>query len=172
MHGGGKPSGFAFDLPVRSGRNCRASTTSTSCRSRSSARTCSTAGEGDRSTATDGTMKTEEQSLHGSGRKPAIELALATFAILVLELAMIRWLTTQIRIAANFAYLVLLAAFLGMGLGVGLGRHRARLARWSVPALAVVCVLLACARPLGLVHVRFPDLPTESNFEPGPTWPH
>ncbi len=115
-------------------------------------------------------MKTEEQSLHGSGRKPAIELALATFAILVLELAMIRWLTTQIRIAAYFANLVLLAAFLGMGLGVGLGRHRARLARWSVPALAVVCVLLACAGPLGLVHVRFPDLPTEWNFETGRTW--
>jgi hypothetical protein len=95
-------------------------------------------------------------------RNPAFTLAAVTFAILVLELAMIRWLTTQIRIAAYFANLVMLAAFLGMGLGVGLARHAARLARWSLPALAVVCVLLSCAQPLGLVHVRFPDLaPTE-----------
>ena len=53
-------------------------------------------------------------------RNPAFTLAAVTFAILVLELAMIRWLTTQIRVAAYFANLVLLAAFLGMGLGVGL----------------------------------------------------
>jgi hypothetical protein len=75
---------------------------------------------------------------------------------------MIRWLTTQIRVAAYFANLVMLAAFLGMGLGVGLARHTVRLARWSLPALAVVCVLLSCAEPFGLVHVRFPDLaPTD-----------
>jgi hypothetical protein len=91
-------------------------------------------------------------------RDPAVVLALTTFAILVLELAMIRWLTTQIRVAAYFANLVMLAAFLGMGLGVGLGRHSERLARWTLPALAVVCVFLACAGPLGLIHVSFPDL--------------
>ena len=47
----------------------------------------------------------------GSPRPPpAVQLAVATFAILVLELALIRWLGTQIRIAAYFANLVLLAA--------------------------------------------------------------
>jgi hypothetical protein len=98
-------------------------------------------------------------------------LALTTFAILVLELAMIRWLTTQIRVAAYFANLVLLAAFLGMGLGVGLARHAARLARWSLPTLAAVCVLLALAAPLGLVHVNFPDLaPTDWFMREGGTW--
>ncbi len=105
------------------------------------------------------------------GRHPALALAFATFAILVLELAMIRWFTTQIRIAAYFANLVLLATFLGMGLGVGLGRHSSRLARWSVPALAVVCVLLACAGPLGIIHVAFPDLaPTEWGKDSEGTW--
>ena len=100
------------------------------------------------------------------GRRPALVLALTTFAILVLELAMIRWLTTQIRIAAYFANLVLLAAFLGMGLGVGLGRHSARLARWSMPALAIVCVFLASAGPLDFVHVNFPNLsPTDWGHE-------
>jgi hypothetical protein len=104
-------------------------------------------------------------------RNPAFTLAAVTFAILVLELAMIRWLTTQIRVAAYFANLVLLASFLGMGLGVGLARHAARLARWSLPALAVVCVLLAFAGPLGLVHVSFPDLaPTDWGLSEGGTW--
>ncbi len=104
-------------------------------------------------------------------RHPAFALAAVTFAILVLELAMIRWLTTQIRVASYFANLVLLAAFLGMGLGVGLARHAPRLARWSLPALAVVCVLLALSTPLGLVHVRFPDLaPTDWFVSKGGTW--
>src|SRR5476651_279989 len=104
-------------------------------------------------------------------RNPAFTLAAVTFAILVLELAMIRWLTTQIRVAAYFANLVMLAAFLGMGLGVGLARHSARLARWSLPALAAVCVLLALAAPLGLVHVSFPDLtPTDWFMSKGGTW--
>src|SRR5207237_228540 len=101
-----------------------------------------------------------------------LRLAVATFAILVLELAMIRWLTTQIRIAAYFANLVLLAAFLGMGLGVGLGRHAARLARWTLPALAAISIILACAAPLGIVHVSFPDLPTEWSENSGSTWLH
>src|SRR5436190_95641 len=47
-------------------------------------------------------------------RKTAFSLALATFAILVLELAMIRWLATQVRIAAYFANLVVLACFWGV----------------------------------------------------------
>ncbi len=100
-----------------------------------------------------------------------LQLALTTFAILVLELAMIRWLTTQIRVAAYFANLVLLAAFLGMGLGVGLGRHGARLARWSLPTLAAVCLPIAFAVPLGLVHVSFPDLaPMEWGVKANGTW--
>ncbi|MFZ3323759.1 MAG: hypothetical protein WA190_15410 [Usitatibacter sp.] len=91
-----------------------------------------------------------------------------TFAILVLELALIRWLVTQVRVASYFANLVLLAAFLGMGLGVGLGRYSARLARWSLPVLAVVCVLLSTAQPLGFIHVQFPDLaPTDWGVKEG-----
>jgi hypothetical protein len=88
---------------------------------------------------------------------PAVELALTTFAILVLELAFIRWLGTQIRIAAYFANLVLVATFLGMGLGVGLGRKHPGLSRWGVPALAAVSIVLALSGPLGLMHLVFPD---------------
>ena len=99
-----------------------------------------------------------EHALDGGRRGgPAVELAATTFAILVLELALIRWLGTQIRIAAYFANLVLVATFLGMGLGVGLGRRHPTLSRWGIPALAAVSIILAAAGPLGLVHLKFPD---------------
>ena len=100
-----------------------------------------------------------------------LRLAVATFAILVLELALIRWLSTQVRIAAYFANLVLLAAFLGMGLGIGMRNHAAFLSRWGLPALALASVLIASAAPLGFVHVRFPSLaPTEWGSSPGGAW--
>jgi len=100
----------------------------------------------------------QEQSFGGAAaRSPAAELAATTFAILVLELALIRWLGTQIRVAAYFANLVLVATFLGMGLGVGLGRSHPALSRWGIPALALVSMILAAAEPLGLVRVVFPD---------------
>ena len=88
---------------------------------------------------------------------PAARLALVTFCILVLELALIRWLGNQIRVAAYFANLVLLAAFLGMGLGVGLGRTKPHLARWALPTLAIVSIFLGSASDLGLTNLRFPD---------------
>ena len=88
---------------------------------------------------------------------PAVGLAATAFAILVLELALIRWLGTQIRIAAYFANLVLLATFLGMGLGVGLARKRPYLARYAIPALAAVSLVLGAATPLGLTGLTFPD---------------
>jgi hypothetical protein len=84
-------------------------------------------------------------------------LALTTFSILVLELAMIRWLGTQIRVAAYFANLVLVATFLGMGLGVGIGRTHPEWGRWALPALAILSIVLAAAGPLGLMHLVFPD---------------
>ncbi|HEX7606563.1 MAG TPA: hypothetical protein VF348_07620, partial [Usitatibacter sp.] len=62
---------------------------------------------------------------------------------------MIRWLGTQIRVAAYFANLVLVATFLGMGLGVGLGRTHPQWARWALPVLAVASMLIAAAGPLG-----------------------
>lgn len=95
----------------------------------------------------------------GSGlRRPGVQMALATFAILVIELALIRWVGTQIRIAAYFANLVLIAAFLGMGLGVALGRRRPQLFRWVFPALALLVGVLSFAEPLQFMHMRFPDL--------------
>jgi len=90
-------------------------------------------------------------------RHRGAQMALATFGILVIELALIRWVGTQIRIAAYFANLVLIAAFLGMGLGVALGRKRPELFRLSFVALLVLVGVLSLSQPLGFMQMRFPD---------------
>lgn len=88
---------------------------------------------------------------------PGAQMALATFAILVIELALIRWVGSQIRIAAYFANLVLIAAFLGMGLGVALGQRRPRLFPLAFAALTLLVVVLSLSEPMGFTHISFPD---------------
>ena len=87
----------------------------------------------------------------------AIDVGLCTFGILALELALIRWTGSQVRIVAYFANLILIAAFLGMGLGVVLGRRRPALVHAALPALAVLSAVLTFAGPLRLMHMQFPD---------------
>lgn len=100
-----------------------------------------------------------------------LRLAAITFGILALELALIRWMGSQIRIFAYFSNLVLLAAFLGMGLGIAVGRKRPDLVRLSLPLLVVLSAVLALSPQLGLMHVKFPD-PSISLWgaETGLTW--
>lgn len=88
---------------------------------------------------------------------PWLRMAVATFAILVLELALIRWVGTQVRVAAYFSNLVLIAAFLGMGLGVAVGIRRPGWFRFALPMLAALTAVLALAEPLDFVHFGFPD---------------
>ncbi len=84
-------------------------------------------------------------------------IGVTTFAILALELAMIRWTTSQMRVFAYFNNIVLIAAFLGLGLGVALGRRQPGLLHLALPALLVLAVPLAFSEQLGLVHLVFPD---------------
>jgi hypothetical protein len=84
-------------------------------------------------------------------------IALTTFGILALELALIRWTSSQIRVFAYFNNLVLIGAFFGMGLGVALGRTRPGLVYLTLPALFVIVLPLAFSDSIGLVHLPFPD---------------
>ncbi len=93
-----------------------------------------------------------------SNGNPALRLGLCTFGILALELALIRWMAVQLRLFAYFSNMVLMAAFLGLGLGVALGRRRPQLVHWCLPALAAFSAVLAFSKPLGLMHMKFPDL--------------
>lgn len=84
-------------------------------------------------------------------------IGLATFGILTLELAIIRWTSSQLRVFAYCSNLVLIGAFLGMGLGVGLGRRNPGLVHLALPGLLVLAVPLAFSEQLGLMHMHFPD---------------
>ena len=97
----------------------------------------------------------------------ALQIGLATFGILALELALIRWTAGQVRAFAYFNNLVLIAAFLGMGLGVALGRRRRGLMHWTLPTLAPLAAVLGLAEPLGLIHLAFPD---PSSTPGAPSW--
>src|SRR6266699_1519853 len=57
------------------------------------------------------------------GGSVAWRVGLTTFGILALELALIRWTSSQIRIFAYFNNVVLICAFFGAGPGVALGRR-------------------------------------------------
>jgi hypothetical protein len=84
-------------------------------------------------------------------------IGLATFGILSLELALIRWTSSQVRVFAYFNNVVLICAFLGMGLGVALGRRSPGLVHFVLPALLVLALPLAFSEQLNLVHLKFPD---------------
>lgn len=85
------------------------------------------------------------------------QIALVTFSILMLELCVIRWSSSQIRIFAYFNNLVLIGAFLGMGLGVALGRKHPGLHRWTLPLFMLLAGVLGFSDELGLAQMSFPD---------------
>jgi hypothetical protein len=92
------------------------------------------------------------------GRGPVLfQIALSTFGILALELALIRWISGQIRILAYFNNLILIGCFLGMGVGLVAGRKRPGLVHLTLPALALLAIPLTFSVPLGLVNLPFPD---------------
>ena len=68
-----------------------------------------------------------------------------SFAALFLELMLIRWVPSVIRLVAYYANLMLISSFLGLGLGAMLARRRWNPAVWLLPLLAVeVAFVLIC----------------------------
>ncbi len=71
-----------------------------------------------------------------------LRIFLASFLVLFVEVALIRWLPAQIRLLSYFSNFILLAAFLGIGVGALLGRARRSVFAWYPPLiLAVVAVV-------------------------------
>ena len=60
----------------------------------------------------------------------AFRVFLASFLVLFVEVALIRWMPAYIRLLAYFSNFILLAAFLGIGVGALLASVRARLFNW------------------------------------------
>jgi hypothetical protein len=91
-------------------------------------------------------------------KKSYFELPLISFVALFLELAIIRWLATEIRIFAYFKNLPLMAAFLGFGIGCYFYRSADMLFYKAFPRLVgVLTAMIALAPVLGLTHVIFVD---------------
>jgi SAM-dependent methyltransferase len=65
---------------------------------------------------------------------------IASFLVLFLEVALIRWMPAYIRLLAYFSNFILLASFLGIGVGCLLASSRVRLFRWF-PALMGAVIL-------------------------------
>src|SRR5262245_57690185 len=63
---------------------------------------------------------------------------LASFLVLFLEIALIRWMPAYIRLLSYFSNFILLASFLGIGLGCLLAPVRARLFSWLPLVQALV----------------------------------
>lgn len=113
-------------------------------------------------------------TLHPATR--ARDLACASAAALGLELALIRWLPAEVRVAAYFPNIVLLASFLG--LGVGALSRKASLATSGVAlaVLAGVAILMsrvaftgnAASEHLWLLYF---DLPKDAPVVHSVTWP-
>jgi SAM-dependent methyltransferase len=91
-------------------------------------------------------------------RKDALDLFLISLLALFLELAVIRWLSTEVRIFAYFKNLPLMAAFLGFGVGCFLYQRSERLFYAWFPKLCVYLILIIALAPMiGITHVIFVD---------------
>ena len=73
---------------------------------------------------------------------------LASFLVLFLEVALIRWMPAYIRLLSYFSNFILLASFLGIGVGCLLASSRMRLFAWF-PLLQAAVVLAVYYLPAG-----------------------
>src|SRR5579864_397175 len=77
-----------------------------------------------------------------------LNLVLVSVLSLFLELLMIRWVSSEIRIFAYFKNFVLIACFLGFGLGCYLCRRRVQVVAILAPLLLLTLILKTPLSPL------------------------
>jgi len=75
--------------------------------------------------------------MSGDGMRAA-RTFLASFLVLFLEIALIRWMPAYIRLLSYFSNFILLASFLGIGIGCLLAPARSRLFKWFPLVQAIV----------------------------------
>jgi hypothetical protein len=77
-------------------------------------------------------------------------LALVSLLSLFLEMLMIRWISSEIRVFAYFKNLVLVACFMGFGLGCYLCRRRVQIVAMIAPILVLTVILKSKLSPAPL----------------------
>lgn len=85
------------------------------------------------------------------------QLALASALGLYLELLMIRWVSSEIRMFAYFKNFVLIACFLGFGLGCYLSRRRVNILATLLPLVTIVSLMKTPWAQLRLLIGRLPS---------------
>src|SRR5579862_3856895 len=85
-------------------------------------------------------------------------VALWSLLSLFMELLMIRWISSEIRIFAYFKNFVLIACFLGFGLGCYLARRKINLLLMAVPLTVLTLIIQAPWRALRMVVSQLPTL--------------
>lgn len=93
-----------------------------------------------------GTERAEQESGRSALRAPGLDLILVSFVILFQELALIRWIPSQVRVAAYFPNLILISAFLGLGIGCLRSRSRSLLWLWPFTVLSLVGISVLLGR--------------------------
>jgi SAM-dependent methyltransferase len=96
--------------------------------------------------------------LEALGGFKVVRLALISLVSLYLELLLIRWVSSEIRVFAFFKSLVLIACFLGFGLGCYLTRAKIQLAYLLVPLLALVLLIELPWEPVRQIMAALSDL--------------
>ncbi|HZD41170.1 MAG TPA: hypothetical protein VE131_10640 [Terriglobales bacterium] len=86
-----------------------------------------------------------------------LDILVLSFVSLFLELAIIRWLSSEIRIFAYFKNLPLMASFLGFGIGFWLHEKSDRLLLWFPRFFLCLVIVIAMASRIGITHVIFLD---------------
>ncbi len=92
-----------------------------------------------------GRLEIDIQALGGFSYR---QLILVSLLSLFVEMLMIRWVSSEIRIFAYFKNFVLVACFLGFGLGCYLCRRRIHLMAMTTPLLLLTVILKAPVSPL------------------------
>jgi len=92
-----------------------------------------------------GRLEIRAEDLGGFAWVPLILISLLS---LFVEMMMIRWVSSEIRIFAYFKNFVLVACFLGFGLGCYLCRRRVQVAALLTPLLLLALILRAPVPPL------------------------
>jgi SAM-dependent methyltransferase len=93
----------------------------------------------------------------GQRHSNKLKLALISFEALFLELVIIRWLASEIRIFAYFKNLPLFAAFLGLGAGFIMASTRRNFFRWTPIFLLASVLVIGLAPRFGYTHIVFAD---------------
>ena len=90
------------------------------------------------------------KSQSADSRRAALELFALSFTALFLELMVIRWVPSAVRLVAYYANLMLISSFLGLGYGALLATRKRSLFAWFPLLLAVDVVFLLLAQRWGL----------------------